>query len=623
MSVSTYIPDDTKIIHTAYADFVSRQISRPVHVVQYDDGLPVLEVKLFHDGQPYIVPSDADINIKLEKPDGKFVYNPALGCDSTRTIVYFEVTYQMAVLSGEISPVIEVLIGTSVSASSSISIIIDRNPAQKEAMESTSEWAAIQGAVKYAKEAIDAAADASASRSAAFISETNAKDKALEASEAALSAENSAVIAGQKVTEATTYATSAENSAGVSENYSKLSKSWACGDTGVRAGEDENNSEFYSKLAQQLTDEAQKLLDQAQKIVAASTSGALIPVGTVPFAGLPTNPAVGYMYNISDDFTTDDRFVEGAGIFYRAGANVYWTKDGQWDALTGVQITGVKGRTEDLYRTGNVNLTPANIGAVDKHGDIMDASLNMNGASSSILFTDFSQTGGNARGLAFRDPGGNTASGIGALSSGDGIPDELYFAVSNEPYNSSEGLRIDRENIKWKNTDLLTETGDTLNNIVTFTSGDSTIVNEWTDVSVLASKEKHSSILAKISTMFKNLRYLYKMFGTADISAIGDGTVTGAISGLNTNLGKQLKCGVLTDTISGIPARGTTTIELNTGLSSSNSIVATIPYLIHNSYIQIECKFTSVMNSKIAVRVNNNSDAATTSGYLNVAVLYI
>lgn len=86
----------------------------------------------------------------------------------------------------------------------------------------------------------------------------------------------------------------------------------------------------------------------------------------------------------------------------------------------------------------------------------------------------------------------------------------------------------------WNNK--LEKTGDTQNNIVTFTSGDSTAVNEWTDISVLKSKEKHSSLFAKISTMFKNVRYLYKMLGTTDISAISDGTVTGAISGLNTDL---------------------------------------------------------------------------------------
>lgn len=40
-------------------------------------------------------------------------------------------------------------------------------------------------------------------------------------------------------------------------------------------------------------------------------------------------------------------------------------------------LTGVKGNAESTYRTGNVNLTPANIGAVDKTGDTMSGALTM------------------------------------------------------------------------------------------------------------------------------------------------------------------------------------------------------------------------------------------------------
>lgn len=57
----------------------------------------------------------------------------------------------------------------------------------------------------------------------------------------------------------------------------------------------------------------------------------------------------------------------------------------------------------------------------------------------------------------------------------------------------------------------------------------------WTSVSKLTSGEKHSSIFAKMSQMFKNMRYLYKLLGTTDISSIGGGTVTGALSELNSN----------------------------------------------------------------------------------------
>ena len=71
-----------------------------------------------------------------------------------------------------------------------------------------------------------------------------------------------------------------------------------------------------------------------------------------------------------------------------------------------------------------------------------------------------------------------------------------------------------------------------------FTSSDTTDANatSWTSVTKLDSRESYSSIFAKMSQMFKNIRYLYKMLGTTDISQIGNGTATGAISSLNSAL---------------------------------------------------------------------------------------
>lgn len=155
------------------------------------------------------------------------------------------------------------------------------------------------------------------------------------------------------------------NSAAASGNFSKLSESWAHGDTGVRDGEGTNNSKYFSDLAKALTDEAKKSLDQAQNIISAAVSGALIPAGTVAFADLPADPMAGYMYNISDDFTTDSRFEEGPGVGYKAGANIYWTADGKWDVMVGSQVIGVKGAAEDEYRVGLVNITPEGIGLPD------------------------------------------------------------------------------------------------------------------------------------------------------------------------------------------------------------------------------------------------------------------
>ncbi|MCI8380110.1 MAG: hypothetical protein HFH72_16695, partial [Lachnospiraceae bacterium] len=80
---------------------------------------------------------------------------------------------------------------------------------------------------------------------------------------------------------------------------------------------------------------------------------------------------------------------------------------------------------------------------------------------------------------------------------------------------------------------------DTKDNTVTFTSDDTLEPPAYSDVSLLESNEKHSSIFNKISTMFKNIRYLSGLLGTQDISSIGEGTVTSAINTINTNLLKK------------------------------------------------------------------------------------
>ena len=81
------------------------------------------------------------------------------------------------------------------------------------------------------------------------------------------------------------------------------------------------------------------------------------------------------MYNIADQFTTTTGFKEGAGNIIPAGSNVYLTIDRYWDVLAGTPVTGVKGAKEAYYRRGNVNITPANIGAVAEGGNISDTTV--------------------------------------------------------------------------------------------------------------------------------------------------------------------------------------------------------------------------------------------------------
>lgn len=68
------------------------------------------------------------------------------------------------------------------------------------------------------------------------------------------------------------------------------------------------------------------------------------------------------------------------------------------------------------------------------------------------------------------------------------------------------------------------------NHITSFSSSDSESPTGWTDVDVLKSAETHRSMFSKISTMFSNIRYIWNLIGTTDISAIGGGTVTDILS---------------------------------------------------------------------------------------------
>jgi hypothetical protein len=155
----------------------ARQIVRPVHLVQYDQGLPIIAVKLYNDGLEYTIPTNATVNIRCGKVDGNFVYNPALGWDSAMHTVYFEVTKQMTALAGEINPIVEIELNNKIVSSGAIAVQIDFNPVQEQSIRSTTEYLT---AKQYAEQAVDAAAKAasSASQASGYASTANSRANA-------------------------------------------------------------------------------------------------------------------------------------------------------------------------------------------------------------------------------------------------------------------------------------------------------------------------------------------------------------------------------------------------------------------------------------------------------------
>ena len=77
-------------------------------------------------------------------------------------------------------------------------------------------------------------------------------------------------------------------------------------------------------------------------------------------------------------------------------------------------------------------------------------------------------------------------------------------------------------------TDYLKKTGDSSNTTVTF--------NEPTELAQPTTGEKLGGIIGKVSLAIKNIKTLITLIGNTDISSIGNGTVTGAISDVNGKL---------------------------------------------------------------------------------------
>lgn len=94
--------------------------------------------------------------------------------------------------------------------------------------------------------------------------------------------------------------------------------------------------------------------------VDSAVSGAYKPQGSITFANIPTTGfAVGYVYNISDDFTTDSRFVEGAGKTYPAGTNIVCvstTATAKWDVLSGFVDLSNYLKTTDMVPITNAEI---------------------------------------------------------------------------------------------------------------------------------------------------------------------------------------------------------------------------------------------------------------------------
>lgn len=211
----TLSPPAASILHHTFVDFAAMSPALPVHLVQYDQTLPVLAVVLKNDGQPYVLPAGAAVNIRMDKRDGHYVYNPALGVDDARTTAYIAVTQQMTTGAGDFAPILEIVVDGGIAGTAPLSLCIDRNPVPQDAVESSDEYkTAAQLAIEAAASAAAAADSADASANSADTAAQKATAAATSATNAAGSATDAAASASSATASKNAAATSAANAAG-------------------------------------------------------------------------------------------------------------------------------------------------------------------------------------------------------------------------------------------------------------------------------------------------------------------------------------------------------------------------------------------------------------------------
>lgn len=246
--VTIYSPPSAAQVKNCTADFDLRRAPVPINLVQFDKTIPILAVALYKGGTAYKLPEDAEANVRMGKRNNLYVYNPVLGCNEGRTLVYVAVTPQMTTQDGVFYPILEVLAGGGVAGTSPLQLVIQRNPVQEGDLEDTSEKQTLADLASQAAASANAAADSAriVQENKDAIQNANANMEAIKAAPA--------------------NATAAAASA-------KEARSWAVGDTASRPGEGMDNAKYYAALAQQVSQGAVGWYPNYEALYAAHDTG--------------------------------------------------------------------------------------------------------------------------------------------------------------------------------------------------------------------------------------------------------------------------------------------------------------------------------------------------------------
>ena len=165
----------------------------------------------------------------------------------------------------------------------------------------------------------------------------------------------------------------ASQSAATAEEWAEKSRSYAIGTGGeVRPEDVTDNAKAYCEKMEQYIEGFQ----------------GVIFIKSINFDELDSvEKKTNYMYNIKDEFTSDDRFTDGGGMVYGEGTNVIWTKDELWDATAAGGVSGIKGNAEETYQQGKYEITPDKVKLPDDFAEAVERAHVAPGDSLSVAFS--------------------------------------------------------------------------------------------------------------------------------------------------------------------------------------------------------------------------------------------
>lgn len=343
-----------------------------------------------------------------------------------------------------------------------------------------------------------------------------------------------------QATKAESMANSATTSSNSAYDNAKLSQSYAIGGSGVRDGEDTDNSKYYSEQASKSsTASANSASTASTKASEAASSASSASASATKSATSESNASKSASSAATSESTASTKASEAAQSATAAGNSASTATSKAVAASTSASNAATSEANAKKYYEQAKAISESFSGALRPMGTVSFANLPSVGSASAgdmyNISDEFVTTSDFVEGSGITEPAGSNVYKTGA-GKWDVLSGSPVTGVKGE---NEKNFRRGNVNITCENIGALATDGDSQDNTVTFTSNDS-LTGDSTAPALLTSGETHASIFSKVSTIFKNVRWLLSKMGTTDISTLGDGTVTGALSTLSSNIGTKL-----------------------------------------------------------------------------------